>query len=100
MLMRNKSSLRLENAPLEQLHAHDRLLVLLKSRGQGRRGDGAALMPLFMHQRTNFRRRTEGQDFGGQGLGGRQVNRIRASTEAANAPSEFSSPKTMREPSL
>ncbi len=33
MLARNKSSLRLENAPLEQLHAHDRLLVLLKSGG-------------------------------------------------------------------
>ncbi len=33
MLTRNKSSLRLENAPLAQLHAHDRLLVLLKRRG-------------------------------------------------------------------
>ncbi len=33
MLARNKSSLRLDNKPLEQLHAHDRLLVLLKSGG-------------------------------------------------------------------
>jgi predicted ArsR family transcriptional regulator len=30
----NKSSGRLENLPLESLHAHDRLLVLLKMRGQ------------------------------------------------------------------
>lgn len=33
MLTRNKASLRLANKPLEQLHAHDRLLVLLKSGG-------------------------------------------------------------------
>ncbi len=33
MLARNRSSIRLENVPLEQLHAHDRLLVLLKSGG-------------------------------------------------------------------
>lgn len=33
MLTRTKSSLRLENKPLDQLHAHDRLLVLLKSGG-------------------------------------------------------------------
>ncbi len=33
MLTRNKASLRLENKPLEQLPAHDRLLVLLKSGG-------------------------------------------------------------------
>ncbi len=33
MRTRNKASLCLDNAPLDQLHAHDRLLVLLKSRG-------------------------------------------------------------------
>ena len=35
----NKSSLRLENQPLKKLHAHDRLLVLLKTRGQSSTGD-------------------------------------------------------------
>lgn len=33
MLARNKSSVRLENIAFDQLHAHDRLLVLLKMRG-------------------------------------------------------------------
>ncbi len=42
MPTRNKSSLRLENKPLEQLHAHDRLLVLLKSGGPTTTADLAA----------------------------------------------------------
>ncbi len=33
MLTHNKSTLRLDNKPLEKMHAHDRLLVLLKSGG-------------------------------------------------------------------
>ncbi len=34
MLTRNKASLRLEQRPLHELHAHDRLLLLLKTQGQ------------------------------------------------------------------
>ncbi len=42
MLTRNKASLRLENKPLDQLHAHDRLLVLLKSGGPATTAELAA----------------------------------------------------------
>lgn len=46
MVTRNKSSLRLENTSLQQLHAHDRLLVLLKSGGPATTADLAAKLDI------------------------------------------------------
>lgn len=43
---RNKSSIRLENQSLKKLHAHDRLLVLLKTQGQSSAGDLAKALAI------------------------------------------------------
>lgn len=43
-MIANKSSRRLENEELENLHAHDRLLVLLKRRGRSTAADLAKLL--------------------------------------------------------